>query len=79
MITQVSWTKISGPPSTCIAANNIEHNSGILLVIRCMTIDAVAAHLHISHGSAHEIIHDNLGFCTVCAPCVPKQLTEECE
>jgi hypothetical protein len=63
----------------CSAANNIEHTSDTLLVIRCVTIDAVAAHLHIGHASAHEIIHDNLGFCTVCAPRVPKWLTEECE
>lgn len=51
----------------------------MLLVIRCMTIDEVAAHLRIGHGSAHEIIYDNLGFCRVCAPHVPKQLTEHLE
>jgi len=44
-----------------------------------MTIDVVAAHLCIGHGCAHEIIRDNLGFCAVCAPHVPKQLTEEHE
>jgi hypothetical protein len=49
----------------------------MLLVIRCVTIDEVAAYLHIGHGSAHEIIHDNLGFCTICARHVQKQMTEE--
>jgi hypothetical protein len=42
-----------------------------------MTIDEVAAHLHIGLGSAHEMINDNLSFCTVCAQHVPKQLIEE--
>jgi hypothetical protein len=51
----------------CSTANNIEHTSDMLLVIRCVAIDEVAAYLHVGHSSAHEIIHDNLGFCTVCA------------
>jgi len=58
-------------------ANNIEHTSDVLLVIRCVTIDEVVAYLHIGHGSAHEIIRDNFGFCTFCALHVPKHLTEE--
>jgi hypothetical protein len=33
-----------------------------------MNIDEVAAQLCICHGSAHEIIHNNLGFHKVCAP-----------
>jgi hypothetical protein len=37
----------------------------------------VAKHLQISHGSAHDIIHNRLGFHKVCARWVPKQLTEE--
>jgi len=42
-----------------------------------VTIDEVANHFEISHGSAYDIIHNRLGFCKVCARWVPKQLTEE--
>jgi hypothetical protein len=42
-----------------------------------VSIDEVAYHLQISHGSAHEIIHNHLGFHKVCARWVPKQLTKE--
>jgi hypothetical protein len=42
---------------------------------RRVTIDEVADHLQISHGSAYEIIHNRLGFHKVCARWGPKQLT----
>ena len=42
-----------------------------------MTIDEVANHFEISHGSAYEIIHSRLGFRKVCTRWVPKELTEE--
>jgi len=25
---------------------------------RCITVNEIAAHLHMSHGSAHHIVHD---------------------
>ena len=47
----------------------------MVLANRRVTIDEVANHLKISHGSAYEIIHNRLGFHKVCARWVPKQLT----
>lgn len=49
----------------------------MVLANRRLTIDDVADELHISHGSAYEIIHDHLGFRKVCARWVPRQLTED--
>ena len=42
-----------------------------------MTIDELANHFEISHGSAYDIIHNRLGFRKICARWVPKELTEE--
>jgi histone-lysine N-methyltransferase SETMAR len=42
-----------------------------------VTIDEVAYHMLISHGSVREIIHNHLGFHKVCARWVTKQLTKE--
>jgi len=42
-----------------------------------VTIDEVACSLRISHGSAYQIMHDELGFHKVCARWVPRQLTAE--
>jgi hypothetical protein len=41
------------------------------------TIDEVVHHLCTSHGTAHGIIQDRLGFHKVCATWVPKHLTGE--
>ena len=39
------------------------------------TIDKVAQHLNISHGSAHEIVKNQFGFHKVSARLVPEKLT----
>ena len=44
---------------------------------RGITLSEVAAMVNISHGSAHVIVHDDLGYYKVCARWVPKQLTLE--
>ena len=44
---------------------------------RCVTVHEIAAHLDMSHGSAHHIIHDDLQFHKVSAKWVPCQLTAE--
>jgi hypothetical protein len=49
----------------------------MILDNRRVTIDAVAYHLLISHGSVHENIHNRLGFHKVCARWFPKQLRNE--
>jgi len=49
----------------------------MILESRRVTIDEVANHFEISHGSAYVIIHNRLGFRKVCARWVSKELTEE--
>ncbi|BFZ13360.1 hypothetical protein BsWGS_16399 [Bradybaena similaris] len=44
---------------------------------RRVTIDAVAAAIGCSHGSAYSIMHDRLKFKKVCSRWVPRQLTDE--
>ena len=44
---------------------------------RRVTVHEIAAHLDMSHGSAHHIVHDVLQFHKVSARWVPRQLTEE--
>jgi len=44
---------------------------------RRVTVNEIAAHLDMSHGSAHHIIHDVLQFHNVSARWVPCQLTAE--
>jgi len=43
----------------------------------CVTVHEVVAHLDMSHGSAHHIVHDVLQFHKVSARWVPHQLTAE--
>jgi len=42
---------------------------------RRATVHEIAAHLDVSHGSAHHIVHDVLQFHKVSARWVPCQLT----
>ena len=42
-----------------------------------VTVNEIAAHLDMSHGSAHHIARDVLQFHKVSARCVPRQLTAE--
>jgi len=44
---------------------------------RRLTVNEIAAHLNMSHGSAHHIVHDVLQFHKVSARWVPRQLTVE--
>jgi len=43
----------------------------------CVTVTEIAAHLGMSHGTAHHIVHDVLQFNKVSARWVPRQLTAE--
>ena len=44
---------------------------------RCVTVHEIAAHLGMSHGSAHHIVHNVLQFHKLSARWVPSQLTAE--
>ena len=67
----------AGRPSTSITDSNVDDARAMILENRRVTIDELANHFEISHGSAYDIIHNRLGFRKVCARWVPKQLTEE--
>ena len=67
----------AGLPSTSTTDEKIQQAWEIVRTNRRVIIDEVAYSLQISHGSAYQIIHDELGFHTVCARWVPKELTME--
>ena len=67
----------AGRPSTSITDSNVEDSRATILENRRVTIDEVANHFEISHGSAYDIIHNRVGFRKVCARWIPKELTEE--
>jgi len=70
--TSVNDEERAGRPSTSITDSNVEDACAMILVNRRVTIDELANHFEISHGSAYDIIHNRLGFCKVCARWVPK-------
>ncbi|XP_052823631.1 uncharacterized protein LOC128247664 [Octopus bimaculoides] len=47
----------------------------MVMVNRRVIIDEVARSLQISHGSAYQIIHDELGFHKICARWMSRKLT----
>ena len=57
----------------------IESVEAIVKENRRVTVYEIAAHLDMSHGSAHLIVHDVLQFRKVSARWVPSQLTAELE
>ncbi|KAG9462962.1 hypothetical protein GDO78_022737 [Eleutherodactylus coqui] len=75
--TSVRHEEGAGRPSTSTTDDNIERVRELILLDRRVTVDYVANHLQISHGSAYTIIHDRLGFRNICAKWVPKQVMEE--
>ena len=75
--TSVKDEERAGRPSTSITDSNVDDARAMILENRRVTIDELANHFEISHGSAYDIIHNRLGFRKVSARWVPKQLTEE--
>lgn len=74
-IAKVSW-KNSWTPGH-IHDDNIERAHEHILWYSRMTLDNVANHLQINHGSAYTIVHDRFGFQKVCARWVPKKLMKK--
>jgi hypothetical protein len=60
--TSVSHKEGARRPFTSTADDNIERARKMIQSNRRVTVDYVANHLQISHGSTYEIIHDRLGF-----------------
>jgi len=44
---------------------------------RRVTVDEIAAAFNVSHGSAYNIVHNDLGYRKVCSRCVPRQLSDD--
>ena len=44
---------------------------------RRVTTDEIAVQFSMSNGSAHSIVHDELGCRKVCSRCVPRQLSDD--
>jgi len=57
---------------TSIIDSIVEDAFAVILRNRRVTIDELANHFEISHGSAYDIIHNRLGFRKVRARWVPK-------
>jgi hypothetical protein len=74
--TSVTHEEGAGRPSTT-TNEKIQQTREMVLANRRVTIDEVACSLQISHGSAYQIIHNELGFHKVCARWVPRELTAE--
>jgi transposase len=56
--TSIMHEEGAGRPSMSTTDNNIERVRDMVLLDRRLTIDEVANHLQISHGSAYDIIHN---------------------
>ena len=70
--TSVTDDERSGCPTTSTTEENTERVRAMVLDKQRSTIDEVAQHLNISHGSAYEIINNRLGFHNISARWVPK-------
>jgi len=75
--TSVTHKEGAGCPSTSTNDEMIQQAREMVLANRRVAIDEVACSLQISHGSAYQIIHDELGFHKVCARWLPRELTAE--
>jgi len=67
----------AGRPSTSTTGEKIQQARQMVLANRRVAIDEVACSLQISHGSACQIIHEELGFHKICARWLPRDLTAE--
>ena len=69
--TSVTHKEGAGRPSTSTTDEMIQQAREMVLANQRVAIDELACSLQISHGSAYQIIHDELGFHKVCARWVP--------
>lgn len=63
-------------PRSSLTDENICAVRDVIEGDRRLTVDEIASEVGISHGSAHAIITEHLGFRKVCARWVPRLLTE---
>ena len=67
----------SGRPHATDTTEMVAGVERVLMENRHITLDKVVSQLNISHGSAHHVIHNVLGFHKVSARWMPRQLTPE--
>ena len=76
-VSSVADAAHSGRPHTADTPEMVAGVECVLRENRRISLDEVVSKLNISHGSAHHIIHNFLGFRRVSASWVPRQLTPE--
>lgn len=76
-VTSVADAPRPGQARRVVTPETIAAVEAIILDNRRVTIDDIAACVHMSHGSAYHIVHDVLQFHKVSARWVPRQLTPE--
>ena len=76
-VSSVADAACSGRPHTADTPEMVVGVKRVLRENRRITLDEVVSELNISHGSAHHIIHNVLGFHKVSARWVARQLTHE--
>jgi len=76
-ISSVTDSPRPGQAHQVVTPESIAAVEAIVKENRRVTVNEIAAHLDMSHGSAHHIVHDVLQFHKVSARWVPRQLTAE--
>jgi len=62
-------------PRTSLTDDNIRAICDLIEGDRHLTVNEIVSEVNISHGSAHSIMTEHLGFSKVCASWVPRLLT----
>ena len=76
-ISSVTDSPRPGQAQRVVTPEAIAAEETIVKENRCVTVNEIAAHLGMSHGSAHRFVQDILRFYEVSARWVPRQLTAE--
>jgi histone-lysine N-methyltransferase SETMAR len=66
----------SGRPSSAITKTTVAAIRDLVLADPFLTIDEIAEEVGISHGSAHQILHDELGMRKLCSRWIPHLLSQ---
>ena len=76
-ISSVTDSTRPGQTHPVVTPGAITAGETIVKEVRRVTVNEIAAHLDMSHGSSHHIAHDVLQFRKVSQRWVPRQLTAE--
>ena len=76
-VSSVTDSPRPGQAHRVVTPEAIEAGEAIVKENRRVTVHEIAAHLDMSHGSAHHIVHDVLQVHRMSASWVPRQMTAE--